>query len=83
MISSTRYLNKWNSLRYSGIFGLHDGKLAKRLDEEFEQLAATTLLFEDTCPNQNRVNSSKLIREFYLGDKPIDETARNALTDVR
>lgn len=67
----------------AGLYGLHDGELIDRLNREFEELAPTTLLFEDTCPHGNRKNSSELIRKFYLGDKPLDESTRAEVTDVR
>lgn len=66
----------------TGIYGLNNGELAERLDREFENLAPTTLLFEDTCPEHNKKNSSQLIRKFYLGEKSINESTRAAVTDV-
>ncbi|XP_014217028.1 venom carboxylesterase-6-like [Copidosoma floridanum] len=70
------------AIRTAGLYGLYNGELVKRLDKEFEDLAPVTLLFHDTCPQKNRQNSSRLIRQFYLGDKPIDESTRAALTDM-
>ncbi|XP_001599255.3 venom carboxylesterase-6 isoform X1 [Nasonia vitripennis] len=64
------------TLRVPGLYGLNNGELIKRLDKDFENLAPTTLLFEDTCPQQNYKNVSKAIREFYFGDKPLDKSTK-------
>ena len=66
-----------------GIFGLNDGELASKLNEDFENLAPISLLFDDTCPSNNRKSASKRIREFYLGNRPIDKSTRAEVTDVR
>lgn len=46
------------------------------------ELAPVTLLYEDTCPHELRNEVTKKIRQFYFGDKKIDETTRSNLIDV-
>lgn len=46
------------------------------------ELAPLTLMYEDTCPKKFLDSTSKKIREFYLGDKKIDESTRSAVVDV-
>ena len=42
-----------------------------------------SLLYEDICPKDTLKNVTKKIRKFYFGDKPIDESTRFDVIDVR
>lgn len=46
------------------------------------ELAPITLLYEHTCPEEFKYNVTKSIREFYLGEKKIDESTRWEVIDV-
>ena len=69
-------------LLLAGIFGLEDGKLVERLDKEFEDIAAITLLYKDSCNPDDYKKVAKEIRKYYLKDKKIDMSKRKELTDV-
>ena len=68
---------------YTAIYGLFDGKLIKILNEHFETIAPMSLLYEDFCPEDTIKNVTKSIREFYLGDRSVDESTRFDLINVR
>ncbi|XP_043270961.1 venom carboxylesterase-6-like [Venturia canescens] len=70
------------AIRAAGIYGLEDKELGKLLDKKFMELAPTTLLYEDTCPGKLKDDITKKIRQFYLGDKKIDESTRSNLIDL-
>ena len=61
---------------------MYDGKLVKQLNDDFETIAPLSLLYEDNCPKEILKNVTKRIREFYLGDRPVDETTRFNVIDV-
>ena len=46
------------------------------------ELAPLSLLYEETCPEKLKDDVTKKIREFYLGDKNIDESTKSDLIDV-
>ncbi|KAJ8667116.1 hypothetical protein QAD02_008778 [Eretmocerus hayati] len=66
----------------TGLYGFNEGELIKILNEKFETIAPTTLLFEDICPKENLKKISDLIHEFYLARKPIDLKTSAEVTDM-
>lgn len=70
------------TLRVPALYGLADGEFAKKLNDQFEEIAPITLLYEDTCPKKLRPQVTKKIREFYLGDRAIDNSTRFNLIDM-
>lgn len=70
------------ALVVAGIYGLTDGDYVKLLDEKFMEIAPRALLYDDTCPEKSIHNVTKSIREFYLGDKKIDEATRWTVIDM-
>ncbi|XP_033212485.1 venom carboxylesterase-6-like [Belonocnema kinseyi] len=76
-----QFLHNNDFLKYS-IYGLFDGKLLKKLNEDFETIAPISLLYEDFCPENSIKNVTQQIREFYLADRPIDESTRFDLINM-
>lgn len=70
------------SLRVAGLYGRSAGKFARELEERFEEIAPVTLFYEDTCPKEQQGEVSRRIREFYLGDRRIDNSTRFDVIDM-
>lgn len=62
----------------SGIFG--NPHLVEELDKDFDRVVPISLLYDQTANNVDFV--SKQIRKFYFGDKKIDESCRQNVTNV-
>ena len=65
-----------------GLHARQDGKLLKQLNDEFLDIAPITLLFGETCPNDEKKRVASEIREFYFGKNPIDSSTRFNLVDM-
>ncbi|XP_051166329.1 venom carboxylesterase-6 [Leptopilina boulardi] len=70
------------AIKSATIYGLFDGKLIKELNDNFETIAPLSLLYEDVCPKHLIKNVTQSIRDFYLGDQPIDASTRFEVTDM-
>lgn len=54
--------------------------MIEELNKDFDRLAPIMLLYEDN-PKKDEV--TKKIRNFYFGNKSIDDSTKSELTDVR
>ncbi|XP_046742019.1 venom carboxylesterase-6-like [Diprion similis] len=70
------------SLKVPEIYGINNGEQAKLLDKDFEKWAPTTLMYQHHCPKEHHSEVAKRIREFYLGDLPIDNSTRYNIIDM-
>ncbi|XP_015600279.1 venom carboxylesterase-6 [Cephus cinctus] len=70
------------ALRVAGLLGLNDGELARKLNDDFMTIAPMSLLYRDKCPADRIENVTKSIREFYFGDRPIDQSTKFDLIDL-
>ncbi|XP_044018144.1 venom carboxylesterase-6-like [Aphidius gifuensis] len=70
------------TIKVAGLYGIKEKQYVKQLNDKFIELGPTTLLFEDTCPQELHVDTVKKIRKFYLNDKPVDESNKFAVIDM-
>lgn len=53
------------------------------LNEKWSELAPMILLYEDTCPKNLQATVTNKIREFYFGNKIINENSKSDLINVK
>ncbi|XP_043262699.1 venom carboxylesterase-6-like [Colletes gigas] len=70
------------SIVVPGLYTRHNGKLIKKLNDDFVNIAPVTLLFGQTCPKAEVTQVASKIREFYFGKAPIDNSTRFNLIDM-
>ncbi|XP_011149322.1 venom carboxylesterase-6-like [Harpegnathos saltator] len=70
------------SLKAPSIYGSDTNESVKRLNDDFKNLFPISLMYSETCskPIQDEITSK--IREFYFGDRAIDETTRFKVIDM-
>ncbi|KAG7212180.1 hypothetical protein KM043_012520 [Ampulex compressa] len=78
----TGYTSHEGALRAPGLYGRQNGKLVKQLDEEFMNIAPMSLMYDDTCPEPIRSEVTKKIKEFYFGNRAIDDSTRFDVIDM-
>ncbi|XP_076162457.1 carboxylic ester hydrolase [Ptiloglossa arizonensis] len=64
------------SIVVPGLYTRHNGKLIKKLNNDFLNIAPVTLLFGQTCPKEKTKHVASEIRKFYFGKAPIDNSTR-------
>ncbi|XP_063991352.1 uncharacterized protein LOC135169896 [Diachasmimorpha longicaudata] len=70
------------AIKVAGLYGIKDKKYVKMFNERFMELAPMSLGYEDTCPKEFQDDVSRKIRQFYLGNKPADESNRFKVIDM-
>lgn len=62
------------------ITALYSADLIKELNEDFYRVAPFAMEYHETTDKQDYV--SKKIRDFYFGDRQIDESTKDEVTNV-
>lgn len=72
------------SIRVLHLFSDKDNNPVSLLDEKWSELAPMSLMTEENFPQESQIKSevTNKIREFYFGNKKLDETSKFALIDV-
>lgn len=66
------------AIESAGIY--NSSKLVRELDKDFIKLAPLIFQYDDAVPNKDQL--SRKIREFYLGNRAIDDRTKSEVTDM-
>ncbi|XP_031345677.1 venom carboxylesterase-6-like isoform X2 [Photinus pyralis] len=66
------------ALRAPGIFG--NAHLMEDLDKNFHKILPISLFYKEACTSSDYISNQ--LRKFYLGNKKVDNSSRQAITDL-